>query len=222
MMHNHKNGSGYSYDAKDGPLPLLFQMIAGVPESRLILHGAVPTAKYSLRISLPGTSLADIAPATELALASAGNMKLSHAVTEEEAWVLQSTPKAAGLLSPSASQHGSICFYNAMNGKLTMVKTSLDGLAPRLEEALGGPLVNETGISGEFDATLDLPKGNSDAIKAALEANLGLTLLKARRKIDRIVLDPLPAPIPSTQPADKPALAPGQLLQTIAVPHKQP
>jgi thiol-disulfide isomerase/thioredoxin len=222
MMHNHKNGSGYSYDAKDGPLPLLFQMIAGVPESRLILHGAVPTAKYSLRISLPGTSLADIAPATELALASAGNMKLSHAVTEEEAWVLQSTPKAAGLLSPSASQHGSICFYNAMNGKLTMVKTSLDGLAPRLEEALGGPLVNETGISGEFDATLDLPKGNSDAIKAALEANLGLTLLKARRKIDRIVLDPLPAPIPSTQPADKPALAPGQLVQTIAVPHKQP
>ncbi|MGD0893775.1 MAG: redoxin domain-containing protein [Terracidiphilus sp.] len=226
MMHNRKDGNGYSYDVKDGPLPLLYQMIAGIPETRLIIHGPVPTAKYSLRITLPGTSLADIAPATQLALAAAGNMKLSHAVTEEDAWVLESTPKAGSLLSVSASQHGSICFYNQMNSKLTMVKTSLDGLAPRLEEALGGPVVNETNISGEFDATLDLPKGDAQAIKAALETNLGLTLVRAKRKIDRIVLAPLPTPAPNpapsvaAQPSDKPPLVPGQLIQTIAVPHK--
>jgi uncharacterized protein (TIGR03435 family) len=107
-----------------------------------------------------------------------------------------------------------------------MVKTSLDGLAPRLEEALGGPVVNETNISGEFDATLDLPKGDAQAIKAALETNLGLTLVRARRKIDRIVLAPLPTPAPNpapsvaAQPSDKPPLVPGQLIQTIAVPHK--
>jgi thiol-disulfide isomerase/thioredoxin len=228
MMHNRKDGNGYTYDVKDGPLPLLYQMIAGLPESRLIIHGPAPATKYSLRITLPGTSLADIAPATQLALAAAANMKLSHAVTEEDAWVLESTPKAGSLLSVSASQHGSICFYNQMNGKLTMVKTSLDGLAPRLEEALGGPVVNETNIPGEFDATLDLPKGNADAIKTALETNLGLTLIRAKRKIDRKVLDPLPAPLPSqsptpsvaAQPSDKPALIPGQLIQTIAIPHK--
>jgi uncharacterized protein (TIGR03435 family) len=114
-----------------------------------------------------------------------------------------------------------------MNNKLTMVKTSLDGFAPRLEEALGAPVVNETAIPGEFDATLDLPKGDADAIKAALEANLGLTLVKARRSIDRIVLDPLPDPNPSpakaaNQPGqpDKPALVPGQQVQSIAVPRQ--
>ena len=227
MMHIRSDGSGYYYDVKDGPLPLLYQMIAGVPKSRLIFHGAVPSAKYSLRISLPNSSLSDIAPATQLALASVGNMKLSHVATEEDAWVLQATSKAATLLSPTASQHGSICFYNQMNNKLTMVKTSLDGFAPRLEEALGAPVVNETAIPGEFDATLDLPKGDADAIKAALEANLGLTLVKARRSIDRIVLDPLPDPNPSpakaaNQPGqpDKPALVPGQQVQSIAVPRQ--
>jgi thiol-disulfide isomerase/thioredoxin len=224
MMHNRSDGGGYYYDVKDGPLPMLFQLLAGVPEKRLVIHGPVPITRYTMRISLPGTSLTDIAPATQLALAAAAGMKLSHITSEEDAWVLTATTKAATLLSPTASQHGSMCFYNPMTAKLTMVKTSLDGLAPSLENALGLPVVNETGISGEFDANLDLPKGDSNAIKAALETNLGLTISKAQRSIDRIVLDPLPAP--ATTPAKaarqpgEPALVPGKQVQSIAVPDR--
>jgi len=215
-MHNRKEGNGYSYDLQDAPLTLLFQFMAGVPGTRLVNHEAASHAKYSMRISLPGTSLAELAPAIQLAIASAAGMKLTHLTTEEDAWVLQS--------SPTASQHGGMCFYNSSNDRLTMVKTSLDALAPVLEEALGAPVVNETAIPGDFDANLDLPKGDADAIRFALESNLGLTLIKARRSIDRIVLNPIPAPIPApanaaNQPG-QPALIPGQQVQTIAVPRQ--
>jgi len=83
--------------------------------------------------------------------------------------------------------------------------------------------VNETGIPGEFDAGFTLPKDSFESAKAALEANLGLTLVKARRTIDHVVVDPLPAPTKSSQPttaADKSAPTPGEPAQMIAVPRQ--
>jgi uncharacterized protein (TIGR03435 family) len=208
FMHTRKDGGGYYYDLKNTTLATLFRLMAGVPASRLVIHQAAhqdaSNATYSFHIALPGTNLEDLAPAIQLALASAAGMKLTHESTLQDAYLLQSTPMASTLLTPTASKQGSICYYNAATAKLSMVKTTLNGLAPRLEEALGFPVVNETAIQGEFDANLDLPKGNLPAIKAALEANLGLTLVKARRPIDRIVLDPLTAPGPPIEPGSAP------------------
>jgi uncharacterized protein (TIGR03435 family) len=82
-----------------------------------------------------------------------------------------------------------MCFYNAKAGKVVMMDASIDSLAQTLESLLGKAVVNEASPSGEFDANFDLPKADFDSAKDALEKNLGLTLSKARRKIDRIVLD---------------------------------
>jgi uncharacterized protein (TIGR03435 family) len=106
-----------------------------------------------------------------------------------------------------------------------MMQSTIDSLADTLESILGSPVVNETGLQGKFDANFSLPKGDVDAGRAALEANLGLTIVKAKRSIDRTVLDPIPAPSPAPakaanqpdQPA-KPVVVPGQQMQTIAVP----
>jgi thiol-disulfide isomerase/thioredoxin len=196
VMHVRRDGSGYYYDLRNTSLGSLFQLMAGVPTGRLVIHGSEPARKYSFHIGLSRTSLSDVEPAIQMALASAAGMRLTHASALEDAYVLQSTPKAASLLTPTASAQGSMCLYNPGTGRLTMVKTTLDGLAPRLEEVLGIPVVNEAAVPGEFDANLDLPKGDLEAIKATLEGNLGLTLVKAKRSIDRIVLDPLPVPVP--------------------------
>jgi uncharacterized protein (TIGR03435 family) len=72
-----------------------------------------------------------------------------------------------------------------------------------LEDLLGHPVVNETGVSGNFDANFDLPKGDADQARAALEKNLGLTLAKAKRNIDRTVIEPL-QPATTTAPAATP------------------
>jgi uncharacterized protein (TIGR03435 family) len=217
-----KNDDSYSIDFLNAPLQMLMENAAGVAASRLVIHGPAD-AKYSLHVSAPGGDIEQLAPAIQLAIVTATGMKLSHLTTEEDVWVLQSTPKAASLLPPATSEQGSMCFYNPQAGKLVMMQTTLSSLAETLESILESPVVNESGLQGKFDANFSLAKGDADAIKAALETNLGLTLTKAKRSIDHVVLDPAPAPVKTANQTGLPhsqALVPGQQVQTIAVPRQ--
>jgi uncharacterized protein (TIGR03435 family) len=186
----------------------------------VVIHGDTAKLRYNLHVSAPDLNIKQLAPALVLAVASAAGVKITHLSKEEDVWLLQATPKATTLLIPTASKHGSMCFVNPSSGKLMMVGTSLDDLAPHLEEALDAPVLNDSNLPGEFDASFPLPKDTIDNARGALEANLGLTLVKARRTIDRIVVDPLP-PQPKAEkaPAMDDNAAPGQLMKTIAVPH---
>jgi len=203
-----KNDDSYSEDIIDAPVGMLMQFAGGVSGSRLTVHGG-SGAKYTLHVSAPGGDVEQLAPALQLAIVTAAGMKLERVTKEEDAYVLSRT--AASLLHPATQENGSMCFYNAKAGKLVMMDASLDSLAQTLEGLLGEAVVNEAGPSGEFDASLDLPKIDFDSVKAALEKDLGLTLMKARRSIDRVVLDaPQAAEKKAEQapPADQPASAP--------------
>jgi thiol-disulfide isomerase/thioredoxin len=184
-----KTDDSYTYDFLNATLPVLMQYAGGVAGSRLVIHGGTPQAKYSLHVAAPSGDIDQLAAAIQLAIVTATGMKLSHTTAVEDAYVLQPTAQAAGLLRPSTMKQ-SMCFYKA--GKLVMMQTGLDDLATQLEDLLGHPVVNEAGINGKFDANFDLPKGDVEGARRALEKNLGLTLVKAKRGIDRIVLDPLP------------------------------
>jgi len=216
-----KDDNSDSYDFLNAPLPVLFQLAAGIQASRLVVHGGAD-AKYSLHVSTPG-DLKQLSPALELAILTATGTRLTHVSAEEDAWVLQATPKAASLLSPAPSDEQSMCFYNPQAGKLVMMQATIDSLAQQLEITLGKPVVNESGLQGAYDANFGFPKGDVEAARTALEASLGLTLVKARRTIERTSIDPLPAaPKPAAQaaPSGKPAAAPSQIVQSIAVPRQ--
>jgi hypothetical protein len=216
-----KDDNSDSYDFLNAPLPALFQLAAGIQASRLVVHGG-NDAKYSLHVSTPG-DLKQLAPALELAILTATGTRLTHVSAEEDAWVLQATPKAASLLSPASSDEQSMCFYNPQASKLVMMQATIDSLAQQLEITLGKPVVNESGLQGAYDANFGFPKGDVEAARSALEASLGLTLVKARRTIERTVIDSEPA-TPKTAdgaaPSVKPTAAPGQIVQSIAVPRQ--
>jgi uncharacterized protein (TIGR03435 family) len=212
-----------SYDMKNASLAELVPMAEGIPEDRIILHTGDAKARYNLRLSAPNLDVKKLAPVIETAISAAAGVKISHLAGEEDVYVLQATPKASTLLASTVSTHGSMCTFHATTGKLTMVKTSIDGLTPMLEKALKVPVVNETEVPGEFDAGFALPTDSFEATKAALEANLGLTLIKARRTIDHVVVDQLAVPPQPSQPttaADKLTPTPGTPAQMIAVPRQ--
>jgi uncharacterized protein (TIGR03435 family) len=103
------------------------------------------------------------------------------------------------------------------------MQSTLDSLVQTLETVLGKPVLNESGVAGKFDANFDLPTGNAEAAKTALEKNLGLTLVKAKRSIDRIVLDPLPSTEKDTsKTTNKPAAASEKPAPAAVAPTQKP
>jgi len=212
-----------SFDMRNAPLSMLIPWALSLPSNRISIHADADKAHYNLHLSAPNLDVDQIAPLLEQAIVSAAGVKLTRHAEEEDAYVLEATPQAVARLTPTVSNHGSMCMYDARDGKLTMIKTSLDDLTQSLEEALGSPVVNETKMPGEFDAEFLLPKDSFDAAKAALETNLGLTLVKAKRTIDRVAVDPLPgAQKTAATPAPSEKPVPGMSVQTIAVPRQQP
>jgi thiol-disulfide isomerase/thioredoxin len=208
MVHRpSKTDDSYSEDIIDASVGMLMQFAGGVSGSRLTIHGG-SGAKYTLHVSAPGGDVERLAPALQLAIVTATGMKLEHVTKEEDAYVISRT--AASVLQPAAAENGSMCFYNAKAGKLVMMNASIDSLAQTLEGLLGEAVVNEASTSGEFDANFDLPKADFESVKAALEKNFGLTLSKARRNIERVVLDGPQAAEKKAEPstsADRPGFA---------------
>jgi thiol-disulfide isomerase/thioredoxin len=214
-----KGDTSFRLDALNAPLMALFYDASGLTPSRFIIHGATD-ARFTLHVSASSGDVEQFGPAIQVALASAAGFKLTHVVEGQDVWVLQATPKAKTLLTPSDPGQGG-SYYDEANHKIIMRKSSLDRLATALEMELNSPVVNESGINGAFDAIFDLPNVDPVHLKAALESNLGLTLVKARRNIDRVVLDPLPAPSNSTTTPSKathPMPDSAVPMQTIAIP----
>jgi uncharacterized protein (TIGR03435 family) len=213
-----------SIDMRNAPLSLLIPWATNLPEDRVSIHGDADKAHYNMHLNAPNLDLDRLAPLLQQAIAAATGVKLTRHSEEEDAFVLQATAQADSKLAKTVSNHGSMCMYDAREGKLTMINTSLDDLAQSLEGALKIPVLNETKIPGEFDAGFSFPKDNFDASKAALESNLGLTLVKAKRTVERVSVDPVAAqPQSATAPAvvEKSMPVPGMSVQTVAVP-KQP
>ena len=210
------------YDMRNAPLGILIPWAAGVPGDRVTVHGDAAKGHYNLHVSSPDLDIKQLAPLLESAVASAAAVKLTRVTAEENVYVIEATPQARAKLTLTVSNHGNMCYFDMRSGNLMMVKTSLDNLAPALEQALKVPVVNEAGIAGEFDASFALPKDSFDTAKAALESNLGLTLVKARRTVDRIVVDPIAAASkPEPTAPGKPADTSGPAIQVMAVPRSQ-
>lgn len=204
MVHRYDNS--FTYDFQNASLSMLLQNAAGIAGGRLTIRDD-KGEKYSLHVAAPGGEIDDLAPAIQLAIASVAGRKLTRVTALEDAYVLQATPQAASQQAAVPANQARFCFYNSRDHKVMMMNTNLDKLASALEDAIGAPVVNETGISGNFSASFDLPKGDAEAAKAALEKNLGLTLVKAKRNIERVVLEAPPA-VEKVAAADKPAAAP--------------
>jgi len=214
-------GGGISYNIMNTSVAMLMEFALGTPGDRLVIHGGDKDARYNMRLVSPESDTKLLAPIVEEAIAQATGMKLSHSVTKQDAYVLQATSQGSSKLMPTASKFESMCDFDVEEGKLKMVKTSFDDLASRLEGVFDIPVVDETGIKGEFDAEFTLPKDSFEGSKAALEANLGVTLVKTRRTIDKVQFDALPTPAKAEAAADaKGALTPGQPVQRMAVPRQ--
>jgi uncharacterized protein (TIGR03435 family) len=200
MRHSpDDNDSSDTIDVLNAKVSTLLKMGAGVDGARLTVKNE-PAAVYDLHLRAPHNDNVNLGPVIEQAIAAAAGMKIRHVTAEEDVWILAATPEAAKLLQSDPSGDTSGCSWRP-SGKMVMMNASLVCLRRSVEAILKAPVIDETGLTGNYDASFDLPKGAPESISAILNDKLGLTLVKGRRSIERVVVEPLtPSPSPSATP----------------------
>lgn len=160
---------------------LLLTYAYHLAKDRLVLTSPLPDGFYDLRGEFAGADDALTTPMLQTAIASGLHLRVEAKTMTRKAYVLKSTESGKKLLIPTTSTGGSMSGY--WKGKLSLVNASMDNLAAALEEGLEAPVVNETGIKGNFDAEMEFPAKDAEAAKAALLKTLGLELTQADRPI---------------------------------------
>ncbi|CAN5604894.1 hypothetical protein BH10ACI4_BH10ACI4_38120 [soil metagenome] len=143
--------------------------------ARVVLKTSLPKGLYNLQVKLPGVTNEEAAAITQTAVFCGLHIQVRPRTIRKRQYLLRSTSFGAKLLSPSVLDRKTLRGY--WGGKLVISNGSMDDLASALETALETPVVNQTGISGRFDARLQLKQEDLAGANTMLKTTLGLELV---------------------------------------------
>lgn len=66
----------------------------------------------------------------------------------------------------------------------------IGSLASSLEHKFSKPVVNQTGLKGNYDIQLKWTENNIESLKQALAEQLGLELIPSREQIEMLIIEP--------------------------------
>lgn len=92
---------------------------------------------------------------------------------------------ASGLI-PATARHVSV---NENNNRLSFTGCTIDSLAANLEPILKIPVLNQTGLAGNFDIDLKWDDRNPEGLKQTVLDTLGLELVPGRVPVEMLVVE---------------------------------
>ena len=182
----------YAYDMRN-------YQISGGP-SWIASDGYTIAAKAEGEVA-PAT--AEIRKMLQSLLAERFGLKL-HRETKEVRLYLLVPAKTGQKLTQSTAQRATM---HMGTGNLMMAKATTSQMASLLSSVLGRPVLDQTGIEGEFDFTIDSPDINmgrmqqsqeelsGPSIFTAIQEQLGLKLEPSKGRIEILVIDSAVKPI---------------------------
>jgi uncharacterized protein (TIGR03435 family) len=143
---------------------------------------------YKISARVPKGQEERLYPALQQALEMSFGIKTRRELREMDVLVLTNSQGASGKLRPS--QESEAVNVTMMKGTIKAKKQPLKKLADILEEAfLYKIVVDETGLKDEYDWELPYNRASNNVLLNAIRDNLGLELIKAKRKIEVLIVE---------------------------------
>lgn len=166
----------------------------GVSPVRLVVPEELAETTYDFLVRLPRERHQSANQELQKALESAFGLHVRRETRELDALVLVAPNGRTPALREVADTKTS---WQSRPGRMEMVNGSLSNLASSLEYELERPVVDETGMEGNYDFELTWDPEEPDSVFAAVREQLGLELRPAKRPIEFLIVE-------ATKPPAKP------------------
>ncbi len=173
--------------AEGVPLKRAIARAYGVPENRVAGPDWLADTRYAITAIVADPK--DFQPMFQKELANQFHM-LAHRETKVvPVFVLKASSEPAK--TASSSGPGTITTSGSTDG-LNMINyphATMSTFANTLGDAVGRPVIDETGMDGTYDITLRWKFGSNSALQTAVKQQLGLELADERRAVDLVIID---------------------------------
>jgi|GEM_PF-975014 len=159
----------------------------GLPENRIIFEkGIDENRKYNIHIKVPYDKEAQVQPIARQAIELGLRLKAREGKRDMTVMVLKLTgKKAPGLVKASP---GGQFKCSSGPGEIEASGQEFTSLVETIEAMAGIPLVDETGLKGMYDMNLKWDYAKKEALGQALESQLGIKAVEAKRKITMVTV----------------------------------
>jgi len=195
QVNHPPTGTDFLGNDADGLMTNAFNVF----ENRYVLKDPLPEGRYDLRMNFVDVPDSVISSVVQQAVLSGLHLQIRPKTVTKSAYLLRTTDASKKLLSPSASTHKVKRGY--WHGIYILMNGTMDDLAYLLSTGLENPVVNETGIEGNFDARFKTEGSDAGSVNAVLKSTLGLELVQGNQEMSITVLEV------SKQEESKPAQA---------------
>jgi uncharacterized protein (TIGR03435 family) len=157
---------------------------------RIATHTELPAQLYDVRIVVPGGRAEQIRAALRKAVEDSFGLVVTRQMRDTAALALR---------APQGKLVGQHPNPDTLGSHVTLDGSDLNVLADKLEDRLGVPVSNETGLKSSF--WVDIPATDIEnpddmldeaAVRQALQQQLGLQLVPAQRKVEFLIVSRLP------------------------------
>lgn len=180
-----RTGRGF-YQGEGFPVDHLVAYAWGVPTTRLSVEADLPEQRYDLLVRTGGESQKEARAAARLALESVFGLESGTEMQEREVWLLTRLPETESKLQPAVVKTG----FSYGHGRMTALSITVGYLADVLEGLLGKPVLDQTGLDGNWEVELewDQGEGKEASLLDAVRETLGLELKPAVREVEVTVV----------------------------------
>jgi bla regulator protein blaR1 len=198
---------GGLFTATNVPLKLLIARAYGVPESQI--QGApgwvdMQTYDISAKADTPIQMSSDeLMPCLQALLADRFGLTVHRETKTGSVYSLEIAKNGPKIREdPESGTPAISASSSSRTVDLSGTRVAMARLAEYLSEWAGRPVINNTGLSGNYDfrvawATEDAPDSAGPSLFSALEEQLGLKLIAAKGPLETIVIDHVERPSPN-------------------------
>jgi len=162
----------------------------GINPSRIINSSVLPEGHFDFIIKVPESGKDNLQNWLRQAVGATFGVIAQIETRETEAFILKAGRPTEHLTPTAAAGSSSM---SSGGGSLNCVNQSMSSLAWSLEEILGKPVINETGLTNSYDFQIlwnETKSGETDPkeLAGALHEQLGLELQPAKRAVEVLVV----------------------------------